>query len=727
MIQLNDWIWYVNQGLYTNDYNLDNFTYIDNYFFRSILSYFSNEYLNNKSNDSVLKENYNNVPYDYIKKYFYIFINDNKKITYYQDLIYMDLLKIYMSPKSGDYLFTDIEDYYKNLKLLSKKDYTEMLKVLLYFKSKFLLSNKIESIEAELKYDKILSSVFSFQKIEWDYMLYYIFNLYDLWNKDNFFDGLISFTDTYFKKNWLKIQKDKLLWYDKTKNIKLWYYISFLDNIIKSYLISNSNNSEEIKGVFSILNKYALLSVSVYSDWDKDKKRTIIVLHLNLLKALSEYIRNNFFEKEMDKWIMLVKNKELILDQSIISLLEKSYNTLFNFFTANKVAFDENIESDSLNLNDYDYLSLNYIEYLSALTNYDKYKIAKSDLYRIETIWWDNVKKIIYTVWDIKTYLENFNWVKSESIDIKTDETWNIYSVSINIWWKDFSFDLSPYNNYSISNIYLDWVKKNSTYSLNLIKEKMDQKFESATNEKEKNTNDFRNFFINTFLYKPNPVTPPTDEDPILPKETTDIMVFKRDKLLWSRWEFSNILDFAQIRPENIIVNIINQKISIKVRNVKTSSTFNLWNESNTYWTIFDSDYSIAVNEHYFNNAKFKLYKNIKDWNRVTEYYWLWEDKYIVINGNIWIWLFKEYISSLVSYYNYIIFVNDVLVKKVGQIDISVNSSKIVKYSFMYSWKNYEILLLKNSIISIKRDWEKINSSTLDYTELQNRIDLFIK
>jgi hypothetical protein len=163
--QLNE-ISYVNQNLFTNIYKLDDFTNIDNYFFRSILSYFSNEYLKSKEDNLVLEKSFNNLTYDYIKKYFSIFVNNNKKIPYYKDLIYMNLLKIYMSSDVSNDIFIDTESYYKSLKLLSQKDYNEMLKVLVYFKSKFLIDNKLEIIDTEIKYDKILSTIFSFQKMD---------------------------------------------------------------------------------------------------------------------------------------------------------------------------------------------------------------------------------------------------------------------------------------------------------------------------------------------------------------------------------------------------------------------------------------------------------------------------------------------------------------------------------------------------------------------------------
>lgn len=723
--QLND-ITYVNQNLYTSYYKLEDFKNLDNSFFKTVTEYFSNEYSKTKTDNSFLEENFNNMTYDYIKKYFYIFVNDNKKVAYYKDLIYMNLLKIYMYPDNPNSIFNETEEYYKNLKILSEKDYVEMLKVLVYFKSKFLLDNKLGIIETELKYDQILSSVFSFQKMQSNYMLYYIFNLYDLWNKENFFDWLISFSDNYFKDNWLKIQEDKLVWYDDSKTIKLWYYISFLESIIKSHLIEETD-MEDIKWIFNLFNKYSLLSVSIYSGWSSDKKKTTIVMHLNLLKELSEYIRNNFFETDLDKWIMLVKKKWINLDSDVVSLFENSYNKLFDFFTYNNKVFDENLEKDFLYLKEYEFISFNFIEYINALKNYDKYKLEKSDLYSIQTIWWDNVKKIIYNIDDIKNYLLAFNWVNKDSIKIKADETGNIFNANLNIWWKIFSFDLAPYNNYTIKNIYIDWIKKNLTYSLSLIKEKMDQRYKSSSNPEERNMNDFSNFFINTFLKTKTYSQTEEDYNEDLPKENIEILVFKRDKLLWPKWEFNTIKDFTDIESDNIVVTIDNWKIWIKLKNIKTTFTYAEWRDNVTYWAYLDSDYYIGTNEHYFSNIKLRLFKSVRNWNKNVDVFWLWNWKNISVVWNLGIITYNDYMSDIISNYNNIVFVNEELVKKVWQTEVSVNSSKIVKFTFTYNWHKYEMSLLDSNIVNLRKDWAKVLQTTFNYTDLPNRINLLIK
>ncbi len=720
--QLNDGTSYVNQNLYTSLYNLENFPNLDNYFFKGTLNYFKNEYKNNTVIDSILKENFNNMTYDYIKKYFYIFVNDNKKIAYYKDLIYMNLLKIYMSSDNNNSIFSETQDYYKNLKNLSKDDYNDMIKILVYFKNKFLYDNKPENIEKEMKYDEILWGVLGFQKLEWNYMLYYIFNLYDLWENDDFFNWIISFSDSFLWDNWLKIEENKLLWYNDSKNIKLWYYISFLENIIRSHLLNNFN-IDEIKGIINVFNKYSLLSTNIYSNWNEWVKKTAMVLHINLLKELSEYFRNAFFEKDLERWVMLVKKSKINIESDIILLFDRSYNNLINFFKSNKFIFNEDLENDNLNLKEYEFISINFLEYLNALENYDKYKSEKNDLYNIKTIWWDNIKKVFYTVDDINNYLADFNWVDKNSIKIKTDAIGNIFSLALTIGWKDFSFDLYPYDNYLLKNIYIDWVKKSFSYPLGLIKEQMDKKFEKSSNPEDKNINDFKNFFINTFLKtrSNNPGWLESNIDIPEFKEDTEILVFKRDKLLSPNWEFAILKDFSKIEMNNIIVS----SADIKLKDVKLFFTFNEGGNNNIYWAYLNSDYFIK--DHYFKNIKLKIYKSILEWEKNIEQFWLWNEKNVDIIWNLWILSMKDFISNILSYYNNIVFVNNILSQKNSDIEISVNSTKVIKFSFNYNGKNYELSLLKSSVINFKRDWEKIITTTFNYTDLPNRIDLLLK
>jgi hypothetical protein len=82
----------------------------------------------------------------------------------------------------------------------------------------------------------------------------------------------------------------------------------------------------------------------------------------------------------------LVKKQNINIESDIILLFDRSYNNLINFFNTNKLIFNENLENDNLNLKEYEFISINFLEYLNALTNYEKYKSEKNDLYNIKTI-----------------------------------------------------------------------------------------------------------------------------------------------------------------------------------------------------------------------------------------------------------------------------------------------------------------------------------------------------
>gem|GEM_PF-4691662 len=63
------------------------------------------------------------------------------------------------------------------------------------------------------------------------------------------------------------------------------YYIIFLENIISSNLLTNVK-IEDINYIFDVFRDYSILSTSIISTLEDNKKKTTIVLQLELLKKL---------------------------------------------------------------------------------------------------------------------------------------------------------------------------------------------------------------------------------------------------------------------------------------------------------------------------------------------------------------------------------------------------------------------------------------------------------
>lgn len=719
--QINE-INYVKDSLYSKKISLDEFSSLNNEFFKNILSYFYYQYLLHEGTKLSVNTNFDTWIYDNIKKYFIFFVNDNKKIGYYKDMIYINLFKIWYLDINEINLYNETVNYFGELQKLDKKSYDEMLTYLIYFKTKILFDYDVtDDFVAEKKnYDEMYSRVLSFQNIESNYLLYSIFNSYDLWEKDKFFNWLISFSEEFLWSNWLKIEKDKLSWYTDAKSIKLWYYILFLEDLIKSNLWDDFDINNT-KYIFEIFNKYSLLSVNIYSSQDDNKKKTLIFLHLNLLKDLEKFFRQTFFESELENWKILVKKKWYEVENNLILSFENSFNNLLNFFNKNKWIFDESLEKDSLYLNDYNDINKKFTEYISALKDYENYKVEKSDLWNIKTIWWDSWS-IVYNLENINEYISHFNWLNNDSYKVSTSDD-SVFNISMNIWWKNIVFDLFPYDSFYLRNLFIDWVKNNWSYNLSSTKEKWDENYKKAFNSQDKDKYNFSNFFINTFLKVDGNITIVVDNNnwETKTKEDTYILVFKRDKLLWPNWEFYILKDFSNIVSDNIIVTDVNWKYSIELKDVELTFNYLKDNKPYTNWAYLSSLYMLTNSDHYFKNVKLKLFK-ILNWKKN---YWLW-DNLVSISWDIDIRDFKNFMQDVLEYYDNYVIINNLLSEKSKKIFITVNSNKVVTFSFIYNWKNFEFSLDKNNIVSIKVDFKEKIRSPFNYSSLQDYINLLV-
>lgn len=726
--QVND-INYFKKSIYIDEVNYEDHKDLDNDFFKTFVKYYYNwqqVILNKKIS---LNSSLDISSYDKLKKYFSFFVNKTKKISYYKDLIYINLINIYKNDYN-DSSFQDLILYFNDLKSLDTSSYEEMVGYLNYFKYiytyEFDLSTK--NLEKKIKYDDVYWKILWYKQLESDYILYSIFNLYDIWEKNNFFDWIISFSTDYLWTTWVKLGDSKITWYKDSKNIELWYYIVFLENIIKSNL-SEKLITGDIKYIFDIFNKYSLLSSNIYSTLDDNKKKTSIVLQLELLKSLNDFFKKTFFEEELENWIVLVKKKWYDLDVKYFVTFENSFKNLVNFFENNKSLFDQTLEKDSLYINDYLSIITKFDDYISALKDYKNYKLKKSESWNIETIGLDN-DKIVYTLDIIDKYLSGFNWLNNDSYKITTTDN-KVFDIKMILGWKLITFDLYPYESFYLRNLYIDWIKKDSyTYNLSDIKKKMDELYKSTSDPKNRDKYNFSNFFINTFLIVDsfwNQVTTFwTNWSNQNIKEDTYILVFKRDKLLWIKGEFNILKDFTELNSENIIITDNYWKYDIKLKDMKVFFSYTNWTNNYTNWAYISSDYILDDKSHYFTNIKLKIYKNIQLRTWLWENLWLW-DTNIQVSWNIDIRDFKDYMYDILKYYDSIVIVNNLLQQKSNKIYIIIDKNKVIKYSFIYNSKNFEFYLNKDNIVSIKVDFKEKIKEPFNYNLLQDYINLLVK
>jgi len=697
--QVNE-IKYIKDNLF--DKNLDLITYptINNSFIKQTFEYINNEIIKNRTDTNYLLSDYDVSMYDYLKKYFTVFVNNNKKTAYYKDLIYINLLNIYKNKNSNEKTYDETISYYQELKKLNEEEYNNMIKFLYYFKTKFMSDISISTIDIEDKYDNMFKKILWLNDIVWNNVIYHVYNMYDTWNKTDFFEWISDFLDNYLWENWIEIKENILVWLSSSKNLAMWYYVFFIENIIKSYL-SGDIDSKEVESIFNIFYKYSLISTNTYS-WETDeKKKTILVLQLSLLKNLDKFVRNYFFEEDLDKVIFLVRKKWVDFEDNVYLLLEKGFNNIHNFYDENKSIFNEKSESDSIYMKDYEDEILKFFDYINALKNYDKYKLSKTTQESNDPQTDSNKD---YTMSDIIEYMSKFNWVYKDYLSVKPSEEDNqVFYITIKLSWHKLLFDLYSKKNFLMNNIYLDWNKLNWSYTLNKL---------SWSNI------DFKDFFIKTFFSETYVNTQTSWED------TPEINIYKKDKLLWPNWEFASLSEFLLMWTNNLNVSINNWKVSISIVWAKSLVNY----DQHEYGAYIDWDYYVWNNEHYFNNLKLKIFEQSTiQWGYKTENYWLPEWTYLYIIWNVWLKSFQSYFTWIISYYKEIVNVYQTLSNKYGVVKMTWNAAKTITFSFKYDNKNIDISLNKDNIRSIKQNGVEQTYQPFKYDKLKENLNLFIK
>ncbi len=717
---------YINDSLYNlkSDF-FQYYTTLDNYFFKNSLKYF---YYLQKNSNKIFSEIKSDVKFsipgkDFIESYYLLFINKSKKTAYLKDLIYSNLLDIFIREKVSSEVFVKTSTYLKDLKELDEKSYNEIYSDVMYFKYHMLFDYNfsIDSADKKEKFYNMLASLENKKFIANNIILYWLSNSYDLWNKSLFLDWLINFSTDFLSKNWLTIDNWKLKWYVFSKKSMLEYYSYYLKNIIETSLTEKIWPTELSK-IFNLFNNYSLISYNVYSWSDKEtneeiakKAKTWFYYHVELLENVNTFIRKYFFDIELKNNDTLIS--KVSLPKSELNKLNRSFDILKNFSKENSHYIDEIYASK------YELINNDYLEYYRALVDYQKYILDK------DLLWWSHhggQEWIVYDKASIINYISNFNWVDRYSIVVKTSDK-KIYNISnLLIWWHTFSFDLEPYNSFYLSNLLIDNENKSVTYRLLSLEEERLTK--TGVNSDDKDTYDFKNFFINTFLKKSvSPIAEGTwTTNPSTLEEWDRLLeVFKRDYLLSKWWAFWKIWEYFDIKMENIKIEKLSNDYDIKIENAKIYFYYKQNNDiSNKTSALLNSDFIYDKENwknHAFNNLKLKLFKtNNSGWNNYYNF-WIWETE-ILYNWKISILKLKDSMYNLLMNYDSIVSLYTILSVKNKEVNIEYSKSWIIKFT---CWV-YEIILFNNKVRSVKENSIEKLKSPIEYNMFED-LKLIIK
>lgn len=694
-----------------------------------------NDYDNNLiSFNELLKSSIITLPGEkLIMNYSNFFINPGKKSSYYKNIIIRNL-NILLNSTEIDIKTTNIIfDSIREIEKLDKNWKKEIENIIKYYYYVSLKSNW--NIYANIN---LYSLVNSFQQksfmIDFKSLitLEKIFFKYDYVWINWFYKDISEFRKNYFNDLDINIKWENINNFSIEDMEKVDYLLFFIENNLLSADYSSVN--VDIKDLIAIFDDYVKISSSFYVFNDEKVKRTWLFTNSKILNRFIDIFETKYFYKERNEnWLLILKENTKI-NNNDIKLLENNIDNIIKFFKDQKTVLkpDKNTK-DKIIIEQYWILEENYKEYFSALKSYKeyilKYDKIKTNLLTTKTIN-ENINKIELSENNAIEFINTFNWVRLDYVNIKImdynycnfpseKEENNIVEIpycykidNLNIDWKNVSFLLHPLEKNKINEIYIENQAKSASYKLDEIKIEMDEKMKVAWTDKDNFI--FSNFLINTFWQKiasnNNSNNNNTNEVNIL-EEDTVIKIFKRNKLLWSNWDFSNLWWFLEINYNELIVKKqLDWEYWININNSKFN--VDLWRNRIFNWT-FSSNYDFS-NKHSFINPTFKIIdkKSNTDlllWNSINV---KWEYGVKSISEDIKI-VFEEYdkINMITNSINNSLDVSTITInylKNLNQID----------FEFVYMWKNVNIKISGWNIVKFMYNNKSYLNGAINYSNI---------
>jgi len=648
----------------------------------------------------------------YLKRYFYLFLNDTKKKAYHKNSIFQKLNRLVSSDKKETELIASITDDMKGLSLY-QEDFDEIKDIIEYYYTLSLSHPDFSRIYGKVNLYSLWLSIDwidSEDDIKSYLALHSLYDTYDL-SSEYSYENLMSFVQDYIQIN--KVFDGELT---LSKKEELDYFSLFLNKIFISKLSSDSESLEEfstennLNHILWVMKDYISIDNIVYDSLDDKRTITGVYVHLAVLEKLEDFIRNGLFKKERLSNGVLEKNANFLINAREISLLQTNIESLLDFYSQNKKFLSEENQKDISLIKDYEWLGWKFVEYFSALSDYDtyiyNYDDSKSSLFGIETLWEKN-NNIIISKENALKYLDQFSNISVG--DLKIDVKEDYYEISDFIAnGKNFSFSLYPFDNHKIDSIVINNKPVSFSYKLDIVKLDWDDRKQGARDQQEREKYDFSNFFSNTFSDASSWDTAEIFEINNDGSANQDkfIVVFKRDKLLWKTWEFSVVDDFLDIDFSDIDVVAAGELYDIFITDANMRIDLDKWDIT----ANFTSNYVLQEDKHYFKNIRLYPYKS----NLWVKKPVLW-DNFIQVVWNIDLVDLKSEMQAIWKVYPRITSLYNSIQNKLDVSEMSVRyikSSKKVNFRFDYAWDFISILLSGDTIENISKSWEILIRNT---------------
>ena len=645
---------------------------------------------------------------NFLEKYVYIFLNESKKKAYYKNTAFEELVRLTKSDQTEASLISDLKN---NLERISSypEDYNDFLSIIDYYYDLVLSEKWQESLYVKINFHNLILSLsgtgFDVAS-EKDLFLNWLYDVYDM-EADFSYSDLTFFVDWYVERVWI------VSWNidDKTKQ-DLDYFSFFLSELFISKFSSNTDSLKEfatndnLASILKIMSHYISLDDVIYSSGSDKRSVTWIYVHLDVLKKMEDFIRNGLFKEERGKNDVLIKSRNFSINVSELALLQKNTQSILDFYKNNKKFLQVWTQKDASIIRDYSILEQSFAEYFAALNDYGSYiydyDISKTNLFWIKTLGRSDAD-ITLSRSNAISYISSFRWVTTSGIEVEVLDTY--YKIkNIFISWKKIDFYLYPFEENKIDTIYINNALKTVSYKLDIVEWIWHEKREVARDEEEKDRYDFKNFFTNTF-FTDGVINNAGDFD-VAEKwwevEDKFVVVFKRDRLLSSDWEFSSIDSFLSIDFDDITLTESGQTYDISIQDW----ALELWGGRESFLARFESDYVLTNDDHYF--KAIRLYPYISTLGITQDEMW---GNFIQIIWNIDLVKLESELIEFITTYNNIKYVYGAIDRNLDISDIDTSyriSTKKVNFRFDYQWDFVSILLYGDTIENISVWWTSL-------------------
>ncbi len=536
-----------------------------------------------------------------IQDYMTIFLNEEKKLIYYQNQALASFLKRIRSDSYDTTLILAGERDEKILKKYSDEWYQQLKEVQDTLLAHIFMSPDKDMINSKLNF---LGEATANGKSFFPLYTYSLFKTYH--------------NTSVLQQEILKKYFDAFqIWSLDMPPLARDYFLFFLEAQITHHL-SGEYTTENFDYIRLLLWEYFEISSELYAQ-DKKSRITALFIYETILREVSLYLRKNFFEVKRDGQILLLSS-DVQMDSQGLSDMKKFFQDITLFFEENKSFLNKNQWRDAEIYNGFLELQKSYEEYLDALTNYESYK-SKYDTSRKNLLDFNvdgEDQGIQLSREDFFAYMNNFkglsfSWTSVEIIDNRYYQVKNMQ-----VFGRKISFDLYPSSLYTIKNIYIDQQRRPQEYKLDLIEQEWDNNFKIAA-PSEKDQYDFSRFFLISLLWQTvakNSVEVLDDVGVKSAEDKTEI-VFKRSKLLWEGselWEFESLQNFLNIEYEDIFLERQGDEYRVFLEEVDFS--LQAPNSRKIFSWVLRSEYNLKSSSRSFQDMEIQFYVDKKNISR---------------------------------------------------------------------------------------------------------------